>query len=649
MGRLLLTLLALCTALGALPAAAQDAPKIALLIGNQKYDASVGELRNPHNDIALVGEALGRQGFQLLPAVKDGRRSAILGAVREFTRRLNAAGAGAVGFLYYSGHGAAESDANINYLIPVDARDPGTTSFWDDSVKLDDVIKLLDGARSAAKFVVFDACRNELRMPTKSSTKGFVPVAEQQGMFIAYASATGRTASDAGAGSGPYAAALAAELAKPGLDHLGLFQNIKEAVFAKTGGVQQPWESNGLFRRVYLTGRPKTQPAPPSAQSQVSEASQTWAMVKDSANASVLEAFIRQFGDTVYGAMARARLEEVKKQQLAVAPPPPVAKPTEAVKPAAIATPERERKPAVTTPATRIQLSIATGGTGGVYYPLGGAFANLVSKELAGVTATAEVTGGSVSNLQLIASGKADICFSQVDAAWDAINGRDKFASGKLPIRAVAVMYPNHTHVVTVEGTGIAKIEDMKARRVSTGSPGSATEGFAIRVLEAAGLNHETDIRKERLGVAESVNALRDKKIDGFFWVGGLPTAAITDLAATPNFKIKIVDIAHLTAKINAKYGPLYTEATIPAATYRGMDVDAKDIAAWNIAAVNANMDEKLAYDLTRIMIEKRQDLALGHKEALNIKPEWQTSNRAGIPWHPGALRYFKEKGIKVE
>jgi TRAP transporter TAXI family solute receptor len=295
------------------------------------------------------------------------------------------------------------------------------------------------------------------------------------------------------------------------------------------------------------------------------------------------------------------------------------------------------------------QMSIVTGGTGGVYYPLGGGFGNILGKELPGVTATAQVTGGSVANLQLIGSGKADIAFTQVDAAWDAINGKEKFASGKLPIRALVVMYPNHMHVVTVDGTGITKVEDLKGKRVSTGSPGSATEVYALRVIEAAGLDPEKDMRRERLGVAESVNALKDRKIEAFFWVGGLPTAGVTDLASTPNTKIKILDIAHYTAKMNAKYGPLYAEATIPASTYKGMEADAKNNTVWNIMAVNASTDEKLAYDLTRIMLEKREDLALVHKEALNIKPEWQTSSRAGIPWHPGALKYFKEKGIKVE
>jgi TRAP transporter TAXI family solute receptor len=293
-------------------------------------------------------------------------------------------------------------------------------------------------------------------------------------------------------------------------------------------------------------------------------------------------------------------------------------------------------------------LSIATGGTGGVYYPLGGGFGNIIGKELPGYTGTAQVTGGSVANLQLIASAKADIAFSQVDAAWDAHIGRGKFPN-KLPVRALAVMYPNHMHVVTVEGTGIEKVEDLKGRRVSTGSPGSATEVYAVRVLEAAGLNDEKDIRKERLGVAESVNALKDKKIEAFFWVGGLPTAGVTDLAATPNTKIKILDIAQYTKKMNDKYGPLYAEATIPAATYKGMDKDAKNNTVWNIMAVNASMPDDLAYKLTKTMLEKRQDLALVHKEALNIKPEWQTTSRAGIPWHPGALKYFAEKGMKVE
>ena len=294
------------------------------------------------------------------------------------------------------------------------------------------------------------------------------------------------------------------------------------------------------------------------------------------------------------------------------------------------------------------QLTIGTGGTGGVYYPLGGGLGNIIGKELPGFTATAEVTGGSVDNLKLVGTGRTDIGFSMVDAAWDAINGKDKFTS-KLPLKALAVLYPNHMHVVTVDGTGITKIEDLKGKRVSTGSPGSATELFAFRVLEAAGIDPEKDIKKERLGVAESVNAVKDKKIEAFFWVGGLPTAAVTDLAATPNTKIKFLEIAPLAAKMNAKYGPLYAEATIPKETYTGMEADAQNITVWNILAVNENMSEDLAYKLTKIVFETREDLAKVHKEALNIKPELQSVKRSGIPFHAGSLKYFAEKGIKVD
>jgi uncharacterized protein len=295
------------------------------------------------------------------------------------------------------------------------------------------------------------------------------------------------------------------------------------------------------------------------------------------------------------------------------------------------------------------QLSIATGGTGGVYYPLAGGFASIIAKEIPGVTATAEVTGGSVANLQLLGSGKADVAFTQVDATWDAVMGQDKFASGKLPIRTLVVMYANHMHVVTVDGTGVNKVEDLKGKRVSTGSPGSATEVFAFRVIEAAGLDKDKDMKRERLGAAESVNAIKDKKIDAFFWVGGLPTAAITDLAATPGTKIKILDFAQLAEKMNAKYGPLYAAAKISKATYAGMDKDAENITVWNIMSVHEKFDEDLAYKLTKTMLEKREDLGRVHAEGLNILVENQNAKKAGAPFHPGALKYFKEKGIAVE
>src|SRR5919106_3211879 len=203
-------------------------------------------------------------------------------------------------------------------------------------------------------------------------------------------------------------------------------------------------------------------------------------------------------------------------------------------------------------------LSIATGGTGGVYYPLGGGMAAVLSKYVPGMQATAEVTGGSVANLQLIGTGKPYIAMTMVDAGLDALKGQDKFNGKPVPVRTLMVMYPNRMHVVTIEGTGISKMADLKGKRVSTGSGGSATEVMAFRVIEAAGLDKDKDIKRERLGVAESANALKDRKIDAFFWVGGLPTAAVSDLAHSPGTKIKMIDIAHLVPAMTKKYGNIY-------------------------------------------------------------------------------------------
>lgn len=294
-------------------------------------------------------------------------------------------------------------------------------------------------------------------------------------------------------------------------------------------------------------------------------------------------------------------------------------------------------------------ISIATGGTGGVYYPMGGGLAAILSKYVPGMQATAEVTGGSVDNLKLIDSGKPYVGFSMADAAQDAAKGEDKFKGRKVPLRTLAVLYPNRMHVVTVEGTKIAKFSDLKGRRVSTGSPGSATEVMAFRLLEAAGIDKDKDIRRERLGAAESANAMKDGKIDAFFWVGGLPTAAVQDLANTPGTKIKLVDHADLVAKMNQKYGNLYIEDVIPKTAYHGMDADNHQATVNNILVVNASMDDKTAYNIVKTIFDKQPELVAVHKEAMNIKLENQKTGASPIPFHPGAVKYFAEKGIKVQ
>ncbi len=298
--------------------------------------------------------------------------------------------------------------------------------------------------------------------------------------------------------------------------------------------------------------------------------------------------------------------------------------------------------------AQQTNIAIATGGTGGVYYPMGGGMANVLSKYLPGVQATARVTGGSVDNLKLIGSEQSEVALVMVDAALTALKGEDKFKGNKVEVRTLMVLYPNRMHVVSVEGTGINKMSDLKGKRVSTGSPGSATEVMAFRVIEAAGLDRDKDMTRERLGVAESTNALKDRKIDAYFWVGGLPTAAVTDLGATPGVKIKLVDTDGLTEKMNAKYGNLYSKGVIPAKTYPGQDTDNKIAVVQNILVANAKMADKTAYDIVKTLMEKKPELVAVHKEAQSFEIANQTKDNTTIPWHPGAAKYFKEKGAKL-
>src|ERR1700754_1864883 len=291
-------------------------------------------------------------------------------------------------------------------------------------------------------------------------------------------------------------------------------------------------------------------------------------------------------------------------------------------------------------------MSIGTGGTGGVYYPLGGAVSNVLSKTLPNVQATAEVTGGSVDNLKLIGAGKSELGFTMADAALDARQGEDKFKSGKVPLQALLVVYPNRMHVVTVEGSGIETMADLKGKRVSTGSPGSATEVMAFRVIEAAGLDKDKDMKRERLGAAESVNAIKDRKIDAFFWVGGIPTAAVTDLAATPGIKMKLIDHGDLAEKMNAKYGKLYSPSVIKAGIYPGYDVDNSITEVWNLIVTGDKMSNEDAYAIVKTLVEKKADIVAVHKEAESFSLDNQVQERSPIPFHPGALKYFKEKGV---
>ncbi len=295
------------------------------------------------------------------------------------------------------------------------------------------------------------------------------------------------------------------------------------------------------------------------------------------------------------------------------------------------------------------QLAIATGTTGGVYYPLGGGLANILSRTIPGMSATVETTGGSVANNQLLGAGRVGMIFTQVDASVDAVNGTERFRGRPVKVRAIAVIYTNRMQVVTTTASGITSIEGMKGKRVATGAPGSATEIMAFRILEAAGIDKDKDFRaRERLSPAEGTNAIKDGKLDAYFFVSGIPTSAITDLGASPGITLRMVDHAQYIPKIVEKYGPVYFPEVIPAGTYPGQTVDNHQMSVANIIAVLDTMPDALVTQILETTWKAKGELEQVHAEARNFTLAGQKSAAAGVPWHPAAEAFWKRQGATL-
>jgi peptidoglycan-N-acetylglucosamine deacetylase len=323
-----------------LPAHARAEAHIALLIGNEAYSSEIGRLANPHNDVALLEGALKGLDFEVV-TVRDAGLGALTRAVNAYARRVQAAGPNAVGFFYYSGHGA--SDGSTNYLIPVDVKTSETGALWDESLRLTEITrKLKVEAGNATHFVVFDACRNTLKLTQPGSravvqSKGFVPIAQENGMLIAYATAEGELASDVGVGAGPYAQVLAEEIVKPGIEAVVMFRAVQRRV--RAANHQEPYLGFNALGDVYLAGKGEQPTAAPSTtQSDWSAAEREWQRYgNNTKDIRLLEAFKEKHkGDPLYARLAEARIEELKKQQDAPPLPAPVqekARPAAAIVP----------------------------------------------------------------------------------------------------------------------------------------------------------------------------------------------------------------------------------------------------------------------------------------------------------------------------
>ncbi len=287
------------------------------------------------------------------------------------------------------------------------------------------------------------------------------------------------------------------------------------------------------------------------------------------------------------------------------------------------------------------RLSIATGGTGGVYFVYGGALADQITQNVEGVEATAESTAASVDNMLLIADGSSDLAFVSADTAADAVEDKEDFEE-PVPALVLAQLYLNPIQVVALEGSGIRTIEDLAGKNVSVGAPNSATEVSAERILQLAGIDPEAGIGRDQLGVDESVDALRDGTIDAFFWGGGVPTGAITDLASTD--RIRLLPTDQYVESIRQGFSEVYTEVTIPAGAYEGFDEEVVTIGVPNFLLANEAMDEELAYQVTKVLFEQKEELAEAHPEAEKL--ELQSAQQvAPLELHPGARRYYDEVG----
>jgi hypothetical protein len=293
----------------------------------------------------------------------------------------------------------------------------------------------------------------------------------------------------------------------------------------------------------------------------------------------------------------------------------------------------------------RLRMTIVTGGTGGVFYPYGGGLARVLSEKIPNAQVTAQVTGGSVDNVKLLHAGDAELGFSTVDSAYDGTQGVGPYAaSGKQDVAALAALYDSFMHLVVSGDSGVTKVADLKGKRVSIGSAGSSTETIADRVLEAAGLNPKTDIGRDNLSVAESVNALKDGKVQAFFWIGGTPTAAVRDLATTGQPPIRLLDTSAELAVMEKKYPGLYRPFKLSKSIYAGMTEDVNGLGVANLLIVPTKLADATVTAVLEGIFNNLEEVQKIHPEAKKLTLE--TANvKTAVPFHPAAEAFYKKRG----
>ena len=297
----------------------------------------------------------------------------------------------------------------------------------------------------------------------------------------------------------------------------------------------------------------------------------------------------------------------------------------------------------------KLSFSIVTGGTGGVWYPLGGAISGVIGNYVPNTEATAEATTAAIDNMKLLTAGRAGLSFAyDYHVVWGN-EGKVPGLSGKHKIRLLLGFYEQPLHVVTKEGTGITSVMQLKGKRVSVGAPNSGTEEQAGYVLKALGIDWNKDIKREKLGPGESVSALKDGKIDAFFWSGAVPTSAIIDLASTPGLKMVMLPLGGENAQKIMKANPgVFHKTVFAKGCYTGVEKDVDTLAITAVLQAMDTFPAERVYQIVKAIFDNKAELAAVWKGATKMTPETavgQVTPDAIQYLHPGALKYFKEKG----
>lgn len=295
----------------------------------------------------------------------------------------------------------------------------------------------------------------------------------------------------------------------------------------------------------------------------------------------------------------------------------------------------------------KLRLSIATGPVGGTYYVYGGGIAKIISAYVRNVEATAELTSASADNLRFLRNGQADLAFTTAPTLRDAYRGTGMFARlGRVPVAALAVLYLQPTHLVTLASRHVTSLDGLRGKVVSTGLPGSGTEDIVLQILDAAGLSPDSDIRRHRLGPTQAAEALRDGKIDAFFWSSGLPNGAVLDLMTTLGRRVMLLPTADVLPMLHRRHdSTIFVQVIIPRGAYPGLDVDVPTVGTSSLLVADQAMSEVLAYEITRALFEHQHELAAIRPEARTLRPEL-ASTGSPVPFHVGAIRFYRERGV---